>query len=133
MRGLDTNVIVRYVTDDDPAQAAVVKALFEGAEESREQLFVSSIALCELVWALRGKPYQLPRAEIAAVLQRMLGTPLFEIQDRDLVRQALTEYRQGVADFADHLLGRQNRRAGCDATLTLDRKLRNAEGFSLLV
>jgi len=132
MRGLDTNVIVRFVTDDDPAQTAVVKALFERAEQEREQLFVSSIALCELVWALRGRPYLLPRAEIAAVLERMLATHLFEIQDRDLVRQALLEYGQGRADFADYLLGCLNRRGGSADTLTFDRKLRGAAGFALL-
>jgi predicted nucleic-acid-binding protein len=132
MRGLDTNVMVRFVTDDDPAQTAVVKALFEQAEEAREQLFVSSIALCELVWTLRSRPYLLPRAEIATVLQRMLGTHLFEIQDRDLVRQALGDYRQGRADFADYLLGCLNRRGGCVETLTFDRKLDGAPGFILL-
>jgi predicted nucleic-acid-binding protein len=132
MRGLDTNVIVRYVTAGDPAQTAVVKALFEGAEEAREQLFVSSIALCELVWTLRGRPYRLSRREIATVLERLLATHLFELQDRDLVRQALLEYRKGRGDFADYMLGSQNRRAGCESTLTFDRQLRGAAGFSLL-
>jgi predicted nucleic-acid-binding protein len=132
MRGLDTNVIVRYVTADDPAQAAVVKALFEEAEEASERLFVSSIALCELVWTLRGRPYTLSRQEIATVLEGLLATQLFELQDRDLVRQALLEYRKGRADFADYLLGCQNRRAGCDSTLTFDRQLLGAAGFSLL-
>jgi predicted nucleic-acid-binding protein len=132
MRGLDTNPIVRYLTADDPAQAAVVKALFEDAEEAREQLFISSIALCEVVWTLRGRPYTLARREIATVLERLLATHLFELQDRDLVREALLEYRKGQADFADYLLGCQNRRAGCDSTLTFDRQLRGAAGFSLL-
>jgi len=132
MRGLDTNLIVRFVTDDEPAKTAAVKALFAQADKDEERLFVSSIVLCELVWALRSKPYRLRRPEIASVLQRMLSTELFEVQDRDLARQALLEYRQGRADFADYLLGCHNRRAGCDVTLTFDRKLRNANGFSLL-
>jgi predicted nucleic-acid-binding protein len=132
MRGLDTNVLVRFVTADDPAQTAVVQALLEQAEEAREQLFVSSIALCELVWTLRSRPYLLPRTEIATIVQKMLGTHLFEIQDRDLVRQAMVDYRQGPADFADYLLGCLNRRDGCVETLTFDRKLRGAAGFVLL-
>jgi predicted nucleic-acid-binding protein len=132
MRGLDTNVMVRYVTADDPAQTAVVKALFEGAEEAGERLFVSSIALCEVVWTLRGRPYSLSRREIATFLEGLLGAHLFELQDRDLLRQALLEYRKGRADFSDYMLGCQNRRAGCDSTLTCDRQLRGASGFSLL-
>src|SRR4051794_11465076 len=108
MRGLDTNVLVRYITGDDAENSPIAKALIEQAEDREEQLFVSSIALCELVWALRSRPYLLPRGEIAAVLERMLGTKTFELQDRDLVHQALREYQQGRADFADYLLGRQN-------------------------
>jgi len=130
VRGLDTNILVRHVTDDDPAQSAVVRALFRKMEAEGERLHVSCIALCELCWTLRG--YEYSRRDISAVLAKMLETGLFEIQDSDLVRRALEEYLQGKADFADYLIGQQNGRAGCTDTITFDRNLKKASGFSLL-
>ncbi len=130
MRGLDTNVLLRPLTEDDPAQAAVVQALFRAAEEQGERFHVSTVAVCELCWTLRG--YDFSRAEIAAALDELLATHLFEIQDRELVRRALHEYRQGRADFADYLIGWLDRRAGSEETLTFDGKLKGTPGFSVL-
>lgn len=130
MRGLDTNVLLRLLTGDDPAQAAVVQALFRKAEERGERFHVSAVVLCEMVWTLRG--YGFDRAETAGALDKLLATPLFEIQDRPLVRRALHEYREGRADFADYLIGWQNRQAGCSETLTFDGKLAGAPGFAVL-
>ncbi len=130
MRGLDTNLLVRYVTDDDPAQATMVRALFRNMEAEGERLHVSCIVLCELCWTLRG--YDCSRDDISSVLARILATGIFDVQDSDLVRYALEEYRQGRGDFADYLIGWQNRRAGCTDTITFDRKLKKASGFSFL-
>lgn len=132
MRGLDTNVLLRFLTADDPVQAERVGALFAAAERSGERFFVSVIALCELSWTLRGRPYRLDRAQIAAVLERILDTSLLEVQDRGLVRRALADFRPGRADFADYLLGWQSLGAGCAGTVTFDRALSGATGFSLL-
>jgi predicted nucleic-acid-binding protein len=76
VRGLDTNLLVRYVTDDDPAQAALVQALFRDMEAVGERLHVSCIVLCELCWTLRG--YDCSREDISAVLTRILATCLFD-------------------------------------------------------
>ncbi len=132
MRGLDTNVLLRFITADDPEQTERVGALFAAAERSGDRFFVSAIALCELTWTLRGRPYGLDRDQIAAVVERILGTNLLEVQDRSLVRQALLDYRQDRGDFADHLLGRQCLAAGCADTITFDRKLGGTAGFSVL-
>lgn len=130
MRGLDTNILVRYVTDDDPAQAALVRSFLLDMEARGERLHVSCVVLCELCWSLRGYGYS--RADIHAVLSRVLKTGLFEVQDSDLVRCALEEYGQGRADFADYLIGLQNRQAGCADTVTFDGKLKSASGFTIL-
>lgn len=132
MRGLDTNILMRFCTNDDPAQVSLVKALFEVAEDRNEAFFISSIVLCELVWTLRLKPLRLSRVEVAALLEKLLDTGIFEIQDRNLVRHALSQYRQGRADFADYLVGAQGRRAGCEVTLTFDRQLSKSPGFAIL-
>lgn len=132
MRGLDTNVLLRFLTADDPAQADRVGSLFAAAERRGERFFVSVIALCELSWTLRGQPYCLDRGQLAAVIERILGTSLLEVQDRTLVRRSLADFRQGRADFADYLLGWLSLAAGCADTVTFDRKLKEAAGFSLL-
>jgi predicted nucleic-acid-binding protein len=132
VRGLDTNILLRFLSADDPAQTEQVDALFAKAEGAGERFFVSVIALCELSSTLRGQPYGLDRSEIAAALAGILGTSLLEVQDRGLVRRALADFRTGSADFADYLLGWQSREAGCTDTVTFDRKLSGAAGFSLL-
>jgi predicted nucleic-acid-binding protein len=132
VRGLDTNILLRALTADDPAQSERVEALFAAAERAGERFFVGVIALCELTWTLRGRPYRLDRHQIAAVVERILTTSLLEVQDRSLVRRALADFRAGRADFPDYLLGWQSLGAGCADTVTFDRKLAGAAGFSLL-
>jgi predicted nucleic-acid-binding protein len=132
VRGLDTNILLRSLTADDPEQAKTVGSLFAAAEQSGDRFFVSAIAVCELAWTLRGRPYRLDRRQIAAAVDAILDTSLFEVQDRGLVRRALADFRQGRADFADYLLGRHSLEAGCADTITFDRKLNGAAGFSVL-
>ncbi len=131
MKGIDTNVLVRFLTQDDIDQTKTVRHLFEQAEIENDRFHVSSTVLCELAWVLRSQ-YRLSRGEIGSVLASLLGLGLLEIQDRDLTVRALEEFRQGRADFSDYLIGQQNRRAGCEQTLTFDRGLDGAPGFALL-
>lgn len=131
MRGLDTNVLLRYFTVDDPVQARIAADLISGAEGQGERLHISTITLCEMVWGLR-KFYRVRRDSIASMIESLLDTSTFEIQDRDLVRRALDNYRGGKADFADYLIGWQDRRAGCSETLTFDGGLKGADGFHFL-
>jgi len=130
VKGLDTNVLVRYVTADDPVQAELAKAAIEGAEARGERLFVSGIVLCELVWVLRGGAYRYGKPEVVEALEALLDTPVFEIQQRTLVRKAVARYRDGRADFADYLLGLIHQDAGCDETWTFEDRLAKVEGFA---
>lgn len=132
MRGCDTNLLVRFLTEDDPDQTDRVRTFFASAEDRNERLYLNTIVLCELAWTLRSQPYLFDRATISDLFEKVMETTLFEIEDRDLTRHALADYRQGRADFSDYLIGRQNRAAGCDDTVTFDRKLRETAGFSRL-
>jgi predicted nucleic-acid-binding protein len=129
--GLDTNVLVRYLTQDDRAQARKAEAVIDGAVARRERCIVGPVVLCELVWVLRDA-YDTPKAQIVDVLDRILATQQFEIVERARVREALEEYRAGGGDFADYVIGAANRDAGCDETVTFDRGLRGATGFRVL-
>ena len=129
MKGLDTNVLVRFLTADEPRQADAARRLVEAAELEGERLHLSTLVLVELVWVLRGTRYGISRAEVAEVLEALLESTVFEIQDRDLVHRAAGAFRAGAADFSDYLIGELDRRAGCTSTLTFDRRLLTTRGF----
>jgi predicted nucleic-acid-binding protein len=132
MRGLDTNILLRALLEDDPEQSPLAIRRLVEAGEKGERLYVSVTVLCEALWTLRGRPYKLSREALSDTLDKLLADELFEIQDRDLVARALSDYRQGRADFSDYLVGWQNWKAGCTETLTFDRTLASYPGFSLL-
>ncbi len=131
MTGLDTNVLVRYLTQDDPAQARRANAVVAEAVAKGEHCFLSGVVLCELVWVLRGA-YGLEKHAVVTVLDRMLSTVQFEIEEKDLVRRALDDYRTGRGDFADYMIGQLNRDAGCAETVTFDRRLKGGRLFRVL-
>lgn len=129
MRGLDTNVVVRFVTQDDREQSRRANAVFDGAAASGEKLFLSTIVVCELVWVLRGA-YGETQERIAQVLEALLETPEIVVEDADVVRRALADWRGSRADFADCLIGHRNQRAGCRTTLSFDKALAKSALFS---
>lgn len=130
MTGLDTNVLVRFLTRDDPVQARRAEALIAALAAEGHGARIDVVVLCELVWVLESA-YGLPRAEIASALDGLLDAAPFVIDDRDLVRQAVARYRAGRLGFSDHMIGLRNRRAGCAATATFDRKLKGNADFVL--
>jgi predicted nucleic-acid-binding protein len=118
--GLDTNVLVRYLTRDDDSQWQQASEVIE----SGQLCFITNVVLCELVWVLRGTPYKFGREEIISTLEMMLQSPVFEFENRSAVYQALQRAKQGRGDFSDYLIGATAQQAGCQETLTFDRKLK---------
>jgi predicted nucleic-acid-binding protein len=131
MIGLDTNVLVRYLTQDNPAQFAKAAAFIDAASEREEQFLVNTPVLCELVWVLAAV-YDYSREEIAQALEQIFTTAQFEIERLDEARQALGDFRSSKADFSDALIGRINRSLGAKHTVTFDRDLKAVETFRLL-
>lgn len=131
MKGLDTNVLVRYLTQDNLAQARAVDALVAETLSEGERLHVDDVVLCELVWVLRGA-YRTSKPVIVSALDKISATAIFSFSDREVLRQAVADYRDGTGDFADYLIGRRNRRAGCETTVTFDRALKSAAAFTSL-
>jgi predicted nucleic-acid-binding protein len=129
--GLDTNVLVRYLTQDDPAQARRANALIAEQVAVDARCYLSPVVLCELTWVLR-EAYDQSKADLLRTLDLILATRQFEIGDKDLVREAVEAFRAGRADFADYVIGAMAGRSGCDETVTFDRRLRGAAGFRVL-
>jgi predicted nucleic-acid-binding protein len=129
--GIDTNVLVRYLTQDDPAQARKVDTFLTATLEDGDRLHVDDIVLCEVVWVLRAA-YRLGKPAIAGALEKIMNTAMFSFEDRELLQAALTDYLAGPGDFSDYLIGRRNSRAGCEHTVTFDGPLNKESHFMLL-
>jgi predicted nucleic-acid-binding protein len=99
-----------------------------GRCEPDNPAFVDRVALCEMVWVLSAG-YGFGRAEIAGVIQKLLGSLDTVLEDEDAVHAALQAFQTRGLDFADALIGEVNRHRGCEATVTFDRKAAKLDGF----
>lgn len=124
MIGLDTNVLVRYLTQDDPVQSVQVDAVIEQLSAEQPGV-ISHIVLCELVWVL-SRAYQYSREQVAEVIHAVLTCQEFQIERVDLAELAFLDYQQGNADFSDYLLARRHQQMGAEYTVTFDRKAAGA-------
>ncbi|MCI5115452.1 MAG: PIN domain-containing protein [Candidatus Electrothrix sp. AS4_5] len=131
MTGIDTNVLVRYIAQDDEVQAQAATAFIEKHCASGEKIFINHTVLCELIWVLK-KCYKLSKPKTVAVLERTVNTSQFTFENPQILRQALNDYKDGSADFSDYVIGRTNQHYGCVKTVTFDRAASKAEGFKLL-
>jgi predicted nucleic-acid-binding protein len=116
--GLDTNVLVRYVMQDDPRQSPRATRLIESLTADAPG-FVPVVVLVELVWVLTGS-YGRDRTQVATVLDALLRSKELVVDRAELVTQALRRYSAEGADFADALIERLASAAGCSATVTFD-------------
>ena len=131
MIGLDTNVLVRYLVQDDLQQAQKASTMIWTRCTLEQPCFINRIVLCELVWVLE-TAYQYERNTIADVLERILRTQQFVIENVDIAWTAWRTFCQNRADFADCLLGCSNRQYTCETTYTFDRDASRLEDFLLL-
>lgn len=131
MMGLDTNILVRYLTRDDEKQSLAARLLIRSTEDSGEQLYINHMVLCELLWVLRSA-YRFERIQVAEVLGKILETAAFAIEDKDIAMEAFRDFQAGAADYSDCLIGRRNRGEGCDATYSFDVRAGALASFRLL-
>ncbi|MDD2742027.1 MAG: type II toxin-antitoxin system VapC family toxin [Rhodocyclaceae bacterium] len=130
MIGLDTNVLVRYVAQDDPEQSPKATRLIE-ALTAEVPGFVSVVSVVELVWVLSAC-YGSTKGEICEVLEALLRTKEIVVAQADTVWKALRMFRDGKADFADCLIERSANGAGCSHTATFDRNAAKSCGMQLI-
>lgn len=131
MIALDTNVLVRFLTQDDKAQARAARSLVERCSAKAPALLCREV-MVETVWILEGA-YGLERARIAEVLLALLQADEFVVETANDVASALHAYRAGAADFADHLIMAAAERTGCETLYTFDRKAARHRSATLLV
>ncbi|MGB8583191.1 MAG: type II toxin-antitoxin system VapC family toxin [Candidatus Sulfotelmatobacter sp.] len=130
MIGLDTNILVRYLTHDDPSQTAAAMRVMNSLS-SDSPGFLSLIVMAELVWVL-AISYRFRKREIEQVLETLLRSKELVTERAEIVSQALRAFNAGSADFADCLIERLARAAECQYTVTFDRRAATVSGMRLL-
>lgn len=128
MLGIDTNVLVRILVEDDKAQCARARRVVDMAIAKGEAVFVSLLVLLETEWVLRSR-YRVAKPEIMDIVSRLLDSVELSFEDEPAVEEALFHWRESSADFADCLIGVRNRRLGCRATMTFDAKAARLAGY----
>ncbi len=131
MIGLDTNVLVRYLAQDDPAQSRKATQLVEQRLTEEDPGFVSVVTMVETAWVL-DRAYGLADHEIAAAIERTLQIDVLVVEHEQEVFGAMVALKEGNGSFADALIGALGARVGCSYTLTFDRKASLLPGFRLL-
>ena len=119
MIGLDTNVLVRYIAQDDHEQADAATRLIESRYTAESPGYICIPVLAELAWVLAAA-YRYKKPLAAAVLRRILRTAEFLVEDRDTALAALRDFETGSAEFVDCWIARRNQERGCTKTYIFD-------------
>jgi predicted nucleic-acid-binding protein len=130
MIGLDTNVLVRYIMQDDPKQSPKAKRLIESLT-SEQPGFVSLVVIVDLVWVLSSSD-GMKRDQLVEALDLLLRSKELIVDRADRVLQAQRRFAKGGADFADCLIERIAHAQGCKATMTFDSGAAEAAGMTLV-
>lgn len=131
MIGLDTNILVRFLVQDDPAQAAAARSLMTRCS-AQAPGFVGREVLVETVWVLE-RAYRLTPAAISAAILGLLEAEELVIEQAIDATAAAVAYGQGAGDFADHMIATAATRAGCETLYTFDRRAARHNAVTLLV
>jgi predicted nucleic-acid-binding protein len=130
MIGLDTNILVRYLTQDDPVQSRTATEILERGLTEDNPGFVSIVAMVETAWVLE-RAYGFSGTEIAAAVERMLQADALVVESEFEVFTAMIAAKEGHGSFADAVIGALGAKAKCSCTLTFDEKVLRLAGFEL--
>jgi predicted nucleic-acid-binding protein len=130
MIGLDTNVLVRYIMQDDAKQSLLATRLVESLSATAPG-YVPLVSVVELAWVL-SSAYELDRAQLVEAFEALLRTKEIVVDRAETVWKALRVFQGANADFADCLIERSASAAGCERTMTFDRGAAKGCGMTLV-
>ena len=130
MIGLDTNVLVRYLTQDDRKQSAKANALIEDELTAQAPGYITSVTIVELVWVLESC-YDQSKEGVLDVLHALLTTKQLVVERADMVYLAMRRFSKANADFSDALIAVMSEQEGCSRIVTFDKRAVNV-GMELL-
>lgn len=131
MIGIDTNVLVRLLVRDHDGQIKAAERFVNAHCSSEDPGYVSRIVIAEIAWVLKDV-YDYDRTQIAGAIRGILNVSQLEIDSADEVHAAVADYEKSSAGFTDCLVARLNASAGCDYTVSFDRKAAKLDAFELL-
>lgn len=130
MIGIDTNVLARFLAQDDAAQSQRADSLLQTLSP-QDPGFVSLVSLIELAWVMRSQ-YRVSKSELIRSLEQLLNSPELVIENQPAVAQAIGRFGVAKTDFADCLIERSGHLAGCEHTVTFDVNAAKTSGMKLL-
>jgi predicted nucleic-acid-binding protein len=130
MIGLDTNVLVRYLAQDEATQSARASTLIDGLTVD-EPGFIALVTLVEIVWVMQSC-YDAGKEEVVAILDTLLRTQTLLVENTETVLKAVRAFSRTSADFADCLIACSNHHAGCTKTVTFDTRAARSAGMELV-
>lgn len=122
MIALDTNVLVRFLVEDEPAQCAAAATLVNDAVQRAEKIYLSDLVLAELVWVLE-RSYGFAHPEISSTLRYLFRAAAIRFESPERVARAISQYESGKAGFADYLIRQHASDNGAATLYSFDRKL----------
>jgi predicted nucleic-acid-binding protein len=128
MIGLDTNILLRYLTQDDPIQSPKAREVLERRLTEENPGFISIVAMVETVWVLE-RSYGLTTDEIVGAVERVLQTDVLVVENEQEVFTAMIALKEGQSSFADAVIAALGARMGCSCTLTFDQKALRLPAF----
>lgn len=132
MIALDTNVLVRFLVNDDKKQANAAKKIIKEAEKSKQPLFVTSLVVLELIWVLEAV-YDVPRERIIGAISDLILMPALCFEKQSVLRHFINSASHSTFDLSDLLIALSATELGCETTLTFDNKAAKFEYFQKIV
>lgn len=129
MIAIDTNILIRILTNDDPDQCRKANAIVEKYPDA-ESVFISDVVMAEVEWVL-DYTYGLSRDHICSALSRILHIDQFRFTDKELLFRALTKYRTSKGDFSDCIIGEQGKAIHA-RTYSFDKSLKHDPNFMVI-
>lgn len=121
MKGLDTNVLVRFLVQDDLQQATTVRQLLEAAERQQDRFYISLLVVMELIWVLESV-YEVSREDLLDSLSELMSMSILQFEQQALCRRFVQVARTNTFDLSDLLIGLAAQAGDCSSTLTFDKK-----------
>jgi predicted nucleic-acid-binding protein len=121
MKALDTNVVVRFLVQDDELQSKIVYKLFSNAEIRKESFYIPVLVLLETIWVLESV-YKVGRDDLIKAISDLMLMPILEFEKQSLIREFINSSENSTFDLSDILIAHSANTSGCDTTLTFDQK-----------
>ncbi len=131
MKALDTNILVRFLIQDDKQQAQTVKTLLSQAENNKQSFFVTLLVVLELIWVLEAV-YKVTRKDILLSINELLSMPVLNFEKQKVVRQFISVAQTSRFDLSDLLIALSALQENCETTYTFDKKAAKFKFFEKL-